>query len=130
MNSRPSILFVDHNERNVALLTSFLHESGYPATGINTVAQLDDLLASEEQRSSFALAFVDLTGFDSSIWDRCRLMHEAGIAFVIIARPQSTAAQHQLQRQSHGIGARHTITKPLRKDQLLTLVRILTGTDD
>lgn len=130
MNGRPEILFVDHNERNVDILTSFLRESGYRATGMNTLGQLDGLLDDADRRASIALGFIDVTAFEAAIWDRCRRMHAAAIPFVIMARAQSAAARHDLTRQSQGTGARHTLTKPLRKDQLLTLVRILTGTDD
>lgn len=130
MNDRPSILFVDHNARNVSLVTAFLESEGYPTTGLSEASKLDDLIVELQVRPYVSLAFIDLTGFDASIWDRCRALHEAGIAFVVIARPQSAVARVDLQRQSHGMGARHTITKPLRKDQLLALVRILTGTDD
>lgn len=130
MNGRPQILFVDHNERNVALLTSFLRESGYPATGMSAIGQLDELLADEERLSNIALGFIDVTAFEASIWDCCRRMQEVSVPFVILARAQSAAAEYDLHRQSRGMGARHTLTKPLRKEQLLTLVRILTGTDD
>lgn len=130
MDGKPAILIVDHNKRNVDLLTSFLHEAGYLAYGVSTLRELDAVLDDGADGASIALAMVDLTGFDANVWDRCRRMHEADITFIVIARTQTEEAGRDLRRQSHGAGARHTLTKPLRKEQLLTLVRILTGTDE
>lgn len=130
MNAKPAVLLVDHNARNVELLSAFLQEAGYPTRGLSSITDLDDFLANPRAAAAISLALIDLTGFDAAIWDRCRAMHDARIGFVIIARAQSEQAEWHLRRDSHGAGARYTITKPLRKEQLLTLVRILTGTDD
>ncbi len=130
MNGKPAILIIDHNRRNVDLLGSFLNEAGYASCGVSMLQELDRVLDDGADGGGVALAMVDLTGFDSSVWERCRRIHEAGITFIVIARAQSEQAGRDLRRQSHGAGARHTLTKPLRKEQLLTLVRILTGTDD
>lgn len=130
MNERPAILIVDHNARNVELLCSFLGEAGYTTYGVSTLEQLDRVLDEGANGGNIALAMVVLTGFDSTVWERCRRIHEADITFIVIARTQTEEAGRDLRRQSHGAGARHTLTKPLRKEQLLTLVRILTGADD
>lgn len=130
MDGKPAILIVDHNKRNVELLASFMEEAGYAAYGVATLDELDRVLDDGADGASIALAMVALTGFDVSVWDRCRRIHDAGINFIVIARAQTAEAGRDLRRQSHGAGARHTLTKPLRKEQLLTLVRILTGTDE
>ncbi|HET6896040.1 MAG TPA: response regulator [Candidatus Baltobacteraceae bacterium] len=129
MRSRPALLIVDRNSRNVELLSAFLEDSGYRTAGVSALetfdAYLDQLKAGEPD-----LALVDLTGFDTSIWDRCKRLHEASVAFVVIARAQAAEHARDTHRQSGGSGARHLLTKPLRKEHLLTLVRILTGTDN
>jgi CheY-like chemotaxis protein len=129
VRAKPGILLVDHNARNVELLSSFLREAGYRTEPVSTLDELDRVLDAI-RTADVALALVDLTGFESSVWDRCRRLHEAGIAFVVIARQNVSPAGRDLFRQSHGAGAAHVLTKPLRKEQLLTLVRILTGADD
>lgn len=130
MNPAPTILLVDRNARNVDLLSSFLNESGYQTRGISSIEEFDAFLDALSPQPDVPLALVDLAGFDSTVWDRCRRLHEAEIAFVVIARARSSAGGHALRRQSFGAGAAHTLTKPLRKEQLLTLVKILTGTED
>ena len=129
MRTAPAILIVDSNTRNVELLTAFLRESGYRTHGVASLEGLDEVLRMEP-RPEIDLALVDLTGFEQAVWERCRRMYEAGIAFVVIARAQGAQAAHDLHARSAGAGARHALTKPMRKDQLLTLVRILTGSDD
>lgn len=127
MPTAPAILIVDSNNRNVELLTAFLRESGYRTHGVAGIAELDELLTAN-RRPEIDLALVDLTGFDQAVWERCRRMHETGIAFVVIARARTPQAAQDLNTRSAGAGARHALTKPMRKDQLLTLIRILTGT--
>lgn len=129
MNSTPAILIVDYNARNVDLLRSFLDDAGYRAFGVSTLEALDEILDGGSGGDEIALALVDLTGFPAGIWERCRRIHEAEITFIVIARGNSNEAERDLRAQSRRAGARHALTKPLRKEQLLTLVRILTGSD-
>lgn len=130
MTPSTSVLLVDHNPRNVELLASFLNESGYPTRGIATIDDFDRFLGALHNKRDIGLALIDVTGFDASIWDRCGKLHRAMIPFVTIARTPHADGGNQLIRNSHNAGARHTLTKPLRKQELLTLVRILTGGDD
>lgn len=129
MKSNAGILIVDRNERNVQLLSAFLNEAGYTTHGVSDVSTLDDFLERLTPGSGVALALVDLTGFPTDLWERCRRIHDAGIVLIVIARAQLATAQTRLQREGRRAGAARVLTKPLRKEQLLTLVRILTGTD-
>lgn len=90
----------------------------------------DRFLNTFHSKRDIGLALIDVTGFDASIWERCSQLHNATIPFVTIARAHHPDGGRELIRNSHTAGARHTLTKPLRKQQLLTLVRILTGADD
>ena len=121
---------MDQNTRNVAILSDFLRDAGYRTNSVSTLAEFDEFASDQTALDDVSLAMVDLQGFDARIWERCRKLHDAAVAFIVIARPRTAEAQHQVRRQSHGAGARHTLTKPLRKEQLLTLVRILTETDE
>lgn len=126
----PLVLFIDRNRKNAELLAAFLTESGYRTRALYELAEVDALMTNTAKLDDIALALVDLQGFEASIWERCRALHEAHVPFIVIARPHTAEAQQQVRRRSHGAGARHTLTKPMRKEQLLTLVRILTETDD
>jgi CheY-like chemotaxis protein len=126
----PLVLFIDRNKKNAELLAAFLTEAGYRTQALYELPEVDALLEHAAELADIALALVDLQGFEPSIWERCRALHEAHVPFIVIARPHTAEAQQQVRRRSHGAGARHTLTKPMRKEQLLTLVRILTGTDD
>jgi DNA-binding response OmpR family regulator len=127
---KPAILLVDGNGRNLALLSAFLNDAGYRTYGVSVLEEFDRFLDGLDGTPDTALALVDLAGFDASVWERCRRLHDAGIAFVVIARAQSIESGNRVLRKGHGAGAAYTLTKPMRKEQLLTLVRILTGTDD
>lgn len=129
-DAAPLVLFIDRNRKNAELLAAFLNEAGYRTRSLHELGEVDALLQEAAILDDISLALVDLQGFEASIWERCRALHEARVPFIVIARPHTAEAQQQVRRQSHGAGARHTLTKPMRKEQLLTLVRILTETDD
>jgi DNA-binding response OmpR family regulator len=128
VSSRPGVLIVDANRRNVELLTDFLRGHGFATHGLSTLSELDSLLDGAI-RDHVALALIDLTGLDTAVWDRCKRIHEAGIAFITIARSLTTEGERTMRSHSATSGAHATLTKPLRKEQLLALVRILIGND-
>lgn len=124
--SRIGILLVDRNQRNVELLSSFLRDAGYATAGASSLDELDTLLERiDPGRIGFGL--IDIAGFGAEIWDRCKHLYEGGVAFVVVAKLQAGDAASALVRQSGRAGARHLLTKPLRKEQLLTLIKIFTG---
>lgn len=124
--SRIGVLLVDRNQRNVELLSAFLRDAGYATAGASSLEELDASLEDpESERIDFGV--IDIAGFGAEIWERCRALHEAGVAFVIVAKPQPNDAAFVLVRQSGRAGARHVLTKPLRKEQLLLLIKIFTG---
>lgn len=128
MASPSGVLIVDLNPRNVELVTEFLRHAGYAAHGVSALAELDAVLAGGfEERISLAL--IDLTGLGSDVWERCKRLHAAGVAFITIARPLAAENGREMRSRSADAGALTALTKPLRKEQLLALVRILTGND-
>src|SRR5262245_26797196 len=70
------ILAVDHNRRNLDLLTHFLGQAGYQTRIASSLAQFDQALA---QADDLGLALVDIAGFDRSIWERCQRLREQKI---------------------------------------------------
>lgn len=121
MNSPPLILTVASNPRNLELLDGVLTKAGFRTFRVDTLTGLDAAL---EHAGDFALALVDLTGFDTSIWERCEQLRRASVPFLIIS-PRQCA---DLQRESIQRGARGVLVKPLTVQDLLQLVYALVGT--
>jgi len=120
MSDQPLILAVDHNRRNLELLTQFLEREDYRARGATSLEELDQVLDGTEE---IALALLDLAGFDRSIWERCERLRKAEIPFLVIS-PQQSAA---VQQESLAHGARSVLVKPLAVKELLGLIRNLLG---
>lgn len=121
MNLPPLVLTVASNRRNLELLDGVLIKAGFQTLGVDTLSGLDAAL---QRASDFALALVDLTGFDASVWERCEQLRQAGVPFLIISPRQST----ELQRESLRRGARGVLVKPLTVQDLLQMVHALVST--
>ncbi|MCX7681392.1 MAG: response regulator [Anaerolineae bacterium] len=118
MNVPPLILTVASNRHNLELLDGVLTRAGFRTRGVDTLTVLDAAL---ERANEFALALVDLTGFDASIWERCEQLRQAGVPFLVISPRQSP----DLERESLRRGARGVLVKPLVVRELIHLVRAL-----
>lgn len=113
----PHILVLTQNRRNRELLIQFLREKeGYFAQGAATLQELDGLLDQEE---CFTSALLDITGFDSSIWQRCQRLRESSVPFVIISSQQSKVLNQEAQVR----GARNVLVKPLVMKELSALLK-------
>lgn len=123
MGGRPLILTVGRNGRNLDLLGEFLAKAGFDARPADSLEGLDAAL---EEGADFALALVDLTGFDSSIWERCERLRREGIPFLVLSPRQSAA----VEREGLSRGARGVLVKPLAVQELLRLVRVLAEKDE
>lgn len=122
MGERPTILALDRNRRNLALLERFLDREGL---GIRAVTSIEELDQAIEQVDAFSAALLDLAGFDRSIWQRCERLQEAGIPFLVISPRQSM----QLYQAGLSRGAKAVLTKPLGVEDLLALIRSLLDDD-
>lgn len=118
MADKPLILAVDHNRRNLELLSQFLGQEGYETIIAASLEEFDQAL-SEPQ--GVKLTLVDIAGFDRSVWERCERLRAADIPFIIISPRQSAA----IQQASLTYGARGVLVKPLAVKELLGLVRSL-----
>ncbi|MEW6378170.1 MAG: response regulator [bacterium] len=120
MEDKPLIMAVDHNPRNLELLSQFLAKEGYRVTGVSALEELDTIL---DRGEVLDLVLLDLAGYDRNIWDRCERLRKSSIPFLII----SPGTSHALQQESLSHGARGVLTKPLVVKELLTLIRSLVG---
>ena len=121
MEAMPVILAVDHNHRNLELLSQFLGRGGYQ-TRTATLAEFDQALA---EAGDIGLALVDVAGFDRTIWERCEGLRHHKIPFLVLS-PKHSAA---IQQASLTSGARGVLIKPLIVKELLGLIRSLLEED-
>ncbi len=110
------ILAVDRNQRNLELLADFLGRAGYRTLGISSMAALDLILL---ETLDLGLAMVDISGFDHSIWERCRHLSDRGIPLLVISPRDSMT----IRRDGFSSGARSVMTKPLVATELIQMVR-------
>ena len=115
MAAEPTVLAVDHNRRNLELLTQFLAREGYRTIAANSLEEFDQVL---NEPNEVGLALVDISGFDRSVWERCERLREMSIPFLLISSRQSAA----LQQTSLAHGARGVLVKPLAVKELLALI--------
>lgn len=117
MAAAATILAVEANRRNLELLLELLRRHGYETMGVAGLEDLDRALGAEPPD----LVLMDVVGLDSSLWDRCQRMRDAGIPFVLISKP-AAGGQPGLTH-----GAEAVLTKPLVAKELLEIVRSLVG---
>jgi DNA-binding response OmpR family regulator len=115
MKATPVILAVDHNRRNLELLSQFLGREGYQTRTVTGLEEFDQALAEPDE---IALALVDIAGFDRSIWERCEALRHHKIPFLVLSPRQSAAIQQaSLTHGAHGV-----LVKPLTVKDLLGLI--------
>jgi DNA-binding response OmpR family regulator len=111
----PVILAVDHNPRNLELLSQFLGREGYQTRTAAGLQEFDQALAKPDE---IALALVDIAGFERSIWERCEALRHHKIPFLVLSPRHSAAIQQAgLTHGAHGV-----LVKPLTVKDLLGLI--------
>jgi DNA-binding response OmpR family regulator len=125
-DSKPIILVINHNRRNLELmtrlLTQFLEQRGYQVLATVSLETVDPVLCPH----TIKLALIDISGFDARIWEFCQRLRQQQIPFLVIS-PQQQAA---IQQASAISGAISCLTKPLIMKELLRLVWTLLGEAD
>jgi DNA-binding response OmpR family regulator len=114
---QPSILVIEKNQRNLELIVAFLNQLGYytmPCSELNE--ELDLTIANN---CSIQLALVDLSGFDSSIWEWCEKIRIRGIQLLVISQKQSI----ELTNESIKHGVSSVLIKPLIMKELTALIK-------
>ncbi|MGH8063688.1 MAG: response regulator [Candidatus Entotheonellia bacterium] len=122
MKATPMILAVDHNNRNLELLSQFLGREGYQMRIASSLEEFDQAL---EGADAIALALVDIAGFDRSVWERCEGLRHHKIPFLVLSSKHTAA----IQQASLTHGARGVLIKPLVVKELLGFIRSLLEED-
>jgi DNA-binding response OmpR family regulator len=116
MRSRVSVLLVNRNQHNLELLANFLGKEGYATYSAATLEAFDQALVEED---GTGVALVDITGFDSGIWERCEQLRKQKKPFLVVSPRQSMA----IQQASLSHGARGVMIKPLVVKELIGLIQ-------
>ncbi|SRR5579875_101499 len=116
MRPRISVLLVNRNQRNLELLAASLSKEGYATYAAATLEAFDQALMTED---NVEVALVDITGFDSSIWERCEQLRESRRPFLVVSPRQSAA----IQQASLSHGSRGVMIKPLVIKELMRLIQ-------
>jgi DNA-binding response OmpR family regulator len=122
MKSVLMILLVNHNERNLELLSDLLAKRGYATAPASSLEAFDTLLAGPDE---VAMALVDIAGFDQTIWERCEQLRRHKIPFLVISPRESMA----IQQASLTHGAKGFMVKPLVIQELLGIIESMVGGD-
>jgi DNA-binding response OmpR family regulator len=118
MASKPRILTVDRNQRNLELLAQFLNKEGYETVAVSTLEDFNQILA---QVDSFGIALVDISGFDRHIWEYCEKLSTQDVPLLILSPPQVKA----IQQESLAHGAQGVVFKPLIIKEFSNLIRAM-----
>jgi len=117
---KTSILTVGSNRANLELLSQQLLKEGYEVLSVASLEELDQTI---QEKKNITIALIDLSGFDERIWDRCEELREAKIPFIVISPQRSPI----IQRDSMKHGASGLLVKPLSIKELLEYIHTLLG---
>ena len=115
----PRIWLLVKAAMNLKLLAKALHEHGYSTQGVSVVHAFDAWL---HQAEPPALAVIDISGFDESLWSRCSHLARRNIPFLVLLPSEHPA----LRRACLHHGASGILVKPTGVRHLLESVNILT----
>ncbi|HEY4785777.1 MAG TPA: response regulator [Bacteroidales bacterium] len=111
------ILIIDHNPKNIELLTDALSKFGFSCVAAGDYQAIDNLLAAP----AFDIILIDIAGFDTDIWDRCKTIHKLQIPFLILSsKPSPVLHQHGIR-----YGARGIVSKPVILKDFVKLINSL-----
>ncbi len=120
MTDKTTILLVGSNRANLELLSQQLLKEGYE---VLSVASLEELDRTVQEKKNITIALIDLSGFDDHIWERCEELHKAKIPFIVISPQRSPI----IQRDSMKHGASGLLVKPLGIKELMEYIHTLLG---
>jgi DNA-binding response OmpR family regulator len=118
MSASSLILTIDHNQRNLELLSQFLSKEGYRTLAISTLEDFEKILGDTEK---FGLALIDISGFGRGIWALCEKLTDQGVPLLVIS-PQQLP---EIQQESLAHGAQGVMYKPLVVKQLVNVIKTM-----
>jgi DNA-binding response OmpR family regulator len=116
MSSKPVILALNRNPKNLEILTKILKEEGYDVMGALNQQELEEFTSSTEK---IDMAILDISGFNKTIWDSCEHLRVKKIPFLVLSPHQ----QKTVEKQGMLSGAKGVMTKPLAIKELLFIIK-------
>ena len=117
---KTTILSVGSNRANLDLLSQQLVKEGYEILSAASLEELDDSI---QKKKVFAVALIDLSGFNQRIWERCEALRKAKIPFIVISPQRSPI----IQRDSMKYGASGLLVKPIGIKELMEYIHTSLG---
>ncbi len=87
MTEKQLVLLLNSNRSELEHQTKFLEREGYEARGVTSLSEFDEIIKLE---GKIAVAVVDISGFDDTVWDRCATLHDIKVSLLILS-PQRSA---------------------------------------
>lgn len=106
-----TILIIEHNLKNLELLTDFINRLGYRSVPAN---DLQAIIIDPETISDVDLALVDISGYGAEIWSVCELIRSKDIHLLIVSQKQG----NEITNESLRYGASGLLIKPLVMKEL------------
>jgi CheY-like chemotaxis protein len=118
MRVKPRILTMDRNRRNLELLSQFLGKEGYETVAVSTMEEFESVI---NEPDGLAVALIDISGFDRSIWAACEKLADKGLQLLVISPQQMSG----IRQESMSHGAQGVLFKPLVVKELLSVIQSL-----
>ena len=116
------ILALNHNPRNLDILSKVLIEEGFKVKGVTTPPEMDELVLG---RDDIKMVLIDLSGFNKTIWESCERLRKKEIPFLIL----SPHHQKAVEQQSMIHGAEGVLVKPLVVKELIFIIKSMLESD-
>ena len=116
MSTSATIVMVDHNSRNRALLSDLLAARGYTPLSVGDLSDLQQLL---ERDQVIDLALVDVSGFGREVWDSIGELGRLGIPFFVVSHRWTPNVQQACLAR----GGLAVLVKPLVPNDLMQLIQ-------
>lgn len=113
------VLLLNKNRKNLEILSDFLKKHNFESYLAHDYETLKGFI----EKGDFELALIDISGFDTRIWDYTKALQDKGIPFVLI----STATKGKDDTQLVGKGAGAILAKPLSPKRLIEVIDALIG---
>lgn len=119
------ILILDHNPRNIELLSNFLQKENYHTASVTNLTDLRSIIKNGINSQPILMALLDIAGFDASIWDPVEDLRAKGIPFLIISAGRINNSL--IQQEATKRGASGILMKPLVAQELLRFITTITN---
>jgi DNA-binding NtrC family response regulator len=120
MTEREVILTTVTDRSQLELLSKQMGKEGYEVV---SAASVPELITALRKKGKIAMAVIDMSAFDETIWQHLDGLRESKTPFIVISPERSPS----IQRDSLKHGASGLFTKGLRFKELVEYIHTLLG---